>query len=75
MALEDLKALLRFKNISYRTLAEEIGVNISTFSDKMNNTNGREFTSSEIVNISKYLNLTPEETFKFFFPDYLWNAI
>ena len=75
MSLEELKAVLRFRGISYRTIAEEIGINISTFSDKMNNTNGREFTQSEIAGISTYLKLTPEDAFKYFFPDYLRNAI
>lgn len=72
--LNELKALLRYRQISYEKLASEIGISVSTFSDKINNKNGREFVSSEIVQIGRALLLSRDEIMVYFFPDYLRNA-
>lgn len=72
--LEELKAHLRYLNISYRELASELDVSVSTFSDKINNKNRREFLSGEIVKIGVFLNLNKPEMMTYFFPDYLRNV-
>lgn len=69
MALEELKAVLRYRKISYRELAEELGLTKSTISNKINNKLGGEFTSSEILKIAQYLDLTSDEAIRYFFPD------
>jgi len=65
--LENLKALLRFKKISYKELSEAIGVSIGTFSEKINNRRGRSFTISEVKKICEYVEINQEEIPKYFF--------
>lgn len=71
MALEELKAILRYKKVSYRELAAVLGVQVSTFSNKINGRKGSEFTSSEILAIAQYLDFTPDELVQYFFSDIL----
>jgi hypothetical protein len=72
--LEDLKAYLRFKNITYKLLSSVVGCNIASISDKINNRNGRQFEQYEIFKLLEYLQLTNDEIRKYFFPDYLRNV-
>lgn len=72
--MRDFKAYLRFKGIPYRELSEVITTTISTFSAKINNTDGRQFEQFEIYKLSKYLNLSSDDIMKYFFPDDLRNV-
>ncbi len=65
--LTELKAILRFKNISYRELSREIDMSIGTLSDKLNNRNGRTFSITEIKKICDYVGIMPNEIPKYFF--------
>ena len=65
--LKNLKAILRFKNISYRELSREIDMSIGTLSDKLNNRNGRTFTITEVKKICEYVGIEPHEIAKYFF--------
>ncbi|WP_028308772.1 helix-turn-helix domain-containing protein [Desulfitibacter alkalitolerans] len=71
MVLEELKALLRYRKITYGELSNELLVTTGTFCNKINNKKGNGFTQNEIVEISKYLDLSPDELLACFFPDYL----
>jgi len=73
-SLDDFKAFLRFKNIPYRVLADELCMATGTFSNKINNVNGQEFLHSEIIALSKFLNLTDEQVIQYFFNNDLRNA-
>ena len=74
MELAELKAIMRYKDISQRELAEVLGVTKSTFNEKINGVGGREFLTSEINAIGTHLDLTPDEVIQYFFPDILRNA-
>lgn len=63
--------LLRSKMVLYgdtnATLADALGISAQRFSAKINETNGAEFTKSEIAIIRNRYNLTPEEVVEIFF--------
>lgn len=65
------KNLLRSKMMMHGDidgdLANVIGVSRASFSAKINECRGREFTQGEIAKIIKRYNLTPEETHGIFF--------
>lgn len=65
--LKNLKAILRFKNISYKELSREIDMSIGTLSDKLNNRNSRTFTITEVKKICEYVEIAPNEIAKYFF--------
>ncbi len=67
LVLNNLKALLRFKNISYGELSEVIGISKGTISEKINNRKNRSFTTLEIIDICKYLDIKREDLYKYFF--------
>lgn len=67
MALEELKAVLRYRKVSYRELAPVLGVQVSTFSRKINEQHGSEFSRSEIVQLAEYLHLDHDEVRRLFF--------
>ena len=69
--LDQLKAIMRFKNVSQKELAEVLGIGKSTFCDKVNGTRGKEFTTSEIKAIGTHLELAPDEVIQYFFPEFL----
>ncbi len=71
MPLEELKALLRFRKITYRQLASHLNIGVSTLCLKINRKNRLEFTSSEIVNIARYLDFEPNDVVRYFFPELL----
>jgi transcriptional regulator with XRE-family HTH domain len=67
LELHNLKALLRYKNISYGELSEYVGISKGAFSDKMNNSGGRSFNTPEIIAISEYLGLDKKDIPRYFF--------
>lgn len=71
MPLEELKAILRYRKVSYRELAKVIGVQVSTFSNKINGRKGSDFTTTEVLAIAKHLDFTPDELVKYFFSSML----
>lgn len=72
--LEDFKAFLRFKNISYKELSNVLKVTISTVSDKINNRNNRQFEQHELFKLIEHLRLNNDEIVKYFFPENLRNV-
>ena len=69
MPLEELKALLRYKNISYRELANELNRSTSTICLKINRKAGYEFTSSEIIKAAEFLELDHRDVVRYFLPE------
>ena len=69
MPLYGLKALLRYRGIPYRELAEILDITITTFSNKINEKNGSQFNRGEIAKMAAYLNMTQEERDRFFFAE------
>lgn len=69
--LSNLKALLRFRNISYRELSQAIGLSVGALCDKLNGKKGRTFTIFEIVKVVNYLRLESNEIVKYFFAEIL----
>jgi len=65
--LKNLKALLRFKNISYAELGEALGISKGSVSEKINNRAGRSFTILEAMEICEYLDINNEDIHKYFF--------
>jgi transcriptional regulator with XRE-family HTH domain len=63
----EFKAMMIRKGYTAERLAEDICLSQQSLSYKVNNK--REFTATEINNISKVLNLTLEEKEKIFFAD------
>ena len=65
------KRLLKAKMEEYgdngQTLAQYLGIARTTFSSKINETNGAEFTQKEIRKIKKRYNLKSEELDRIFF--------
>lgn len=62
-----LRAMMALCGDTDGVLAEFIGINRGTFSKKLNETNGGEFTQSEISKIKQRYNLTAEEVDEIFF--------
>ena len=63
--LSKLKGLLREKNITYKKIASLIGINYTTFSDKINGYSV--FTLNEINNIIQQLQVGKNEIYDYFF--------
>ena len=62
-----LESIMKLHGDNGRTLSEFLGIARGTFSSKINETNGAEFTQSEISAIKKKYNLTPDEVNMIFF--------
>ncbi len=62
------KVALLEHNCTMQKLAETIGLSVTSLSYKLNNK--REFTSTEIVNITNALNLTKQERDEIFFSEH-----
>lgn len=60
-----LKGLLREKNITYKKIASLIGINYTTFSDKINGYS--DFTLNEANNIIQQLQIGKDEIYDYFF--------
>lgn len=63
----ELEALMKLNGDTGNTLAEFLGIARSTFSAKLNGTNGAEFTVREIRAIKERYNLSAEQVDKIFF--------
>jgi predicted transcriptional regulator len=63
--LSKLKGLLREKNITYKKIASMIGINYTTFSDKINGYS--DFTLNEANNIIQQLQIGKDEIYDYFF--------
>lgn len=63
--LSKLKGLLREKNITYKKIASLIGINYTTFSDKINGYS--DFTLNEANNIIQQLQIGKDEIYDYFF--------
>lgn len=64
-----LESVMRLNGDTGTTLAEHLGIARSTFSAKINETNGAEFTQSEIKNIIKKYDLAPSDVVLIFFTE------
>lgn len=67
MRKRELEALMKLHGDTGNTLAEAIGMARSTFSAKLNETNGAEFNQGEIKAIKVRYNLTAEQVDSIFF--------
>ena len=67
VGLEELKAYMRYKNVSQHELAEATGMSIASFNQKVNQRGDKEFTNSEIVAIGEYLDLDANQILRYFF--------
>ena len=62
-----LESLMKLHNDTGGSLAEYLGIARATFSAKINETNGAEFTQGEIAAIKKKYSMTAEEVDAIFF--------
>ncbi len=62
-----LESIMKLNGDNGTTLAAFLGIARSTFSTKINETNGAEFTQSEIRRIKEKYNLTAQEIDTIFF--------
>ena len=62
-----IKKLRRERDMTQEQLAEYLGISRSTFSAKLNETNGAEFTQGEIAMIKFKYDLSPDEIDAIFF--------
>ena len=67
MRKRELEALMKLNGDTGNTLAEFLGIARSTFSAKLNRTNGAEFTVREIRAIRERYNLSAEQVDRIFF--------
>ena len=64
-----LESVMKLHGDTGGTLAQYIGIVRSTFSAKINETNGAEFTQGEILAIKQRYNLTAEQVNDIFFAE------
>lgn len=62
-----LESIMKLHGDTGTSLSNFLGMARSTFSSKINETNGAEFTQGEICAIKKKYNLTPDEVNLIFF--------
>lgn len=62
-----LESIIKLHKDTGTSLAEYLGMARSTFSAKINETNGAEFTQGEIADIKEKYSLTPEQIDEIFF--------
>lgn len=67
MKKNELESVMKLHGDTGADLAAYLGIARSTFSAKINETNGAEFTQKEIMMIKERYNLTPEQLDKIFF--------
>ncbi len=75
VGLDELKAYMRYKDVSQYELADAIGVSITSLNQKINGKHGKEFTSSEIVAIGEYLDLSAKQILCYFFPSFVNDTV
>ena len=66
-----LYAMMALHGDTGGSLAEALGIARTTFSAKINETNGAEFTQTEILNIKRRYILSPEQIDEIFFENNL----
>lgn len=64
-----LESVMRLNGDTGTTLAEHLGIARSTFSAKINETNGAEFTQGEIKSIINKYQLAPSDVVLIFFTE------
>ena len=64
-----LKGKIREKGMSQQDVASKIGVSLSRFNAKLNNTDGAQFTLREVKDMRVLLDLTPEQVDQIFLND------
>ena len=64
-----LKGEFRSKAMTQQQVADGIGISLSRFNAKLNNTRGAEFTLGEVRAIKRLLQLSPESVDRIFFDD------
>nr|DAK93946.1 MAG TPA: Regulatory protein [Caudoviricetes sp.] len=62
-----LESVMKLNNDNGQTLAKYLGIARTTFSNKLNETRGAEFTQNEIRGIKERYHLSAEEIDKIFF--------
>lgn len=67
MKKNELEAVMKLHGDTGADLAQFLGIARSTFSAKINETNGAEFTQKEILQIKERYDLTPEQLTSIFF--------
>lgn len=67
MRKNELEAMMKLYGDTGNTLSEYLGIARSTFSAKINETNGAEFTQGEIMAIKERYSLTAEQIDRIFF--------
>ena len=67
MKKNELEAVMKLYGDTGADLAQFLGIARSTFSAKINETNGAEFTQKEIMMIKERYDLTPEQLNRIFF--------
>lgn len=67
MKTNELRAEFVRQGLTFKDVTEKTGMSVPSLSQKMNHKT--EFRASEIVAISKLLNLTPERIYTIFFED------
>ena len=58
-----LKAFFTGNGIKLKDVAKELGITVSTFSQKINRRNDKDFTTKEINYLCKKYNLSPDSYF------------
>lgn len=62
-----LKGKIREKCLSQQDVATKIGISLSRFNAKLNNTDGAQFTLREVKDMRDLLELSPEQVDQIFF--------
>ena len=58
-----LKAFFAENGIKFKDVAKELGITVSTFSQKINRKNGKDFTTREIRYLCEKYNLSSDNYF------------
>ena len=65
--MDKLKGKIREKRKTYKQCADYLNISVSSFSDKINEIQDREFKKSEMLLLIKFLALSNEEANDIFF--------
>lgn len=58
-----LKAFFAENGIKFKDVAKELGITVSTFNQKINRKNGKDFTTKEINYLCKKYYISPDNYF------------
>lgn len=64
-----LESIMKLKGHTGQYVADKLGISRSTFSAKLNEKNGAEFTQGEITKLKNEYELTPQEIDEIFFKE------